>query len=147
MKDFKPGDWVKIEGLNKVGVIESLGGKNAKVRVGEVSFNCKAANLSPAEPPAPKPKSLYAEKIPEPSLPRKDLERLDLHGLRVDEALAALERRIDQAALAGLDRIEVLHGIGSGRVRDALLKHLPTLGVVKSFRPDNINPGVTWIYL
>lgn len=147
MNELRPGDWVTIAGVGKVGVIESIGGKNAKVRVGEVSFNCKTTNLSPASAPPPKPKSVYAEKIPEPSLPRKDLERLDLHGLRVDEAISALEYRIDQAALAGLDRIEVLHGIGSGRIRDALFRHLPTLKVVKSFRPDDSNPGVTWIYL
>ena len=45
---------------------------------------------------------------------------LDLRGARVDEALDALNRYLDDAALAGLDKVLIIHGMGTGAVRDAV---------------------------
>ena len=72
--------------------------------------------------------------------------RVDLHGLRVDEALSRVDEEINRALLNDADRLEVVHGLGTGRIRDALHTHLATLGVVAAFRLDPRNPGVTWVY-
>jgi DNA mismatch repair protein MutS2 len=72
--------------------------------------------------------------------------RIDLHGLRVEEALTRVVEGIDRALVAGADRLEVLHGKGSGRVRDALHQHLASMRVVVSFELDPDNPGVTWVH-
>jgi len=72
--------------------------------------------------------------------------RLDLHGATVEEALARLVDAIDAALRQGADRLEAVHGKGSGRLRDALHRHLKTIAVVASFKLDPKNPGVTWIY-
>ena len=45
---------------------------------------------------------------------------LDLRGARVEEALELLERYLDDAALAGLDRVTIIHGMGTGALRDAV---------------------------
>ena len=45
---------------------------------------------------------------------------LDLRGARVDEALAALDRYLEDASLAGLERVTVIHGLGTGALRDAV---------------------------
>ena len=45
---------------------------------------------------------------------------LDLRGARVDEALDALARYLDDAALAGLDKVIIIHGLGTGALRDAV---------------------------
>jgi len=71
---------------------------------------------------------------------------LDLHGLVVDEALARVVDEIDRSLLRGADRVEVVHGKGSGRLRDALHRHLASMTVVVAFRLDPRNPGVTWIH-
>jgi DNA mismatch repair protein MutS2 len=70
---------------------------------------------------------------------------VDLHGLTVEDALARVVEAIDAALRRGADRLEVVHGRGSGRIRDALHRHLTTMTVVASFRLDPRNPGVTWI--
>ena len=72
--------------------------------------------------------------------------RLDLHGLIVEEALARLTHEIDRSLLRGADRIEVIHGKGSGRVRDAVHRHLASMPMVAAFRLDPGNPGVTWVH-
>jgi len=72
--------------------------------------------------------------------------RLDLHGLIVEEALARLTDAIDRSLLRGADRLEVIHGKGSGRVRDAVHRHLASMPVVAAFRLDPGNPGVTWVH-
>jgi DNA mismatch repair protein MutS2 len=74
-------------------------------------------------------------------------DRIDLHGMRVTDALKLFEEFLDRAMLAGLNRVEVIHGLGSDRVRIALHQYLQSQPVVRSFRHSTINPGVTWVYL
>jgi len=50
--------------------------------------------------------------------------RLDLRGLRVDEALARVERALDEAAAKGSARVAVIHGVGGGALRGAVREHL-----------------------
>ena len=50
--------------------------------------------------------------------------RLDLRGLRVDEALARVERALDDAATSGAARVAIIHGLGTGALRGAVREHL-----------------------
>jgi len=72
---------------------------------------------------------------------------VDLHGLTVEEALARLVNEIDRAIMKGADRVEVVHGKGSGRIKHAVHRHLASISAVADFRVDDRNPGVTWVYL
>ena len=84
------------------------------------------------------------EQIPTPEPARPG--RVDLHGLTVEDAVAQVTREIDEALRRGADRVEVVHGKGSGRVRDGVHRHLASLPVVAAFRLDPRNPGVTWVW-
>jgi DNA mismatch repair protein MutS2 len=66
---------------------------------------------------------------------------LDLRGARVDEALAALDRYLDDAALAGLDQVVVIHGLGTGALRDAVRDRAGGHPLVTSFRPGERGEG------
>jgi len=66
---------------------------------------------------------------------------LDLRGARVEEALAALDRYLDDAALAGLDQVVVVHGLGTGALRDAVRERAAANPLVASTRPGERGEG------
>ncbi|MBI2778077.1 MAG: endonuclease MutS2 [Chloroflexi bacterium] len=66
---------------------------------------------------------------------------LDLRGARVDEALTALDRYLEDGSLAGLDRVTVIHGLGTGALRDAVREAASAHPLVKSVRAGERGEG------
>ncbi len=66
--------------------------------------------------------------------------KLDLRGARVEDALAALEARISAVLLAGGDQLEIIHGVGTGALRDAVRRKLRELPEVREVRTAD-EPG------
>jgi DNA mismatch repair protein MutS2 len=66
---------------------------------------------------------------------------LDLRGARVDEALEALGRYLDDASLAGLDQVTIIHGLGTGALRDAVRAQAGEHPLVRSLRPGERGEG------
>jgi dsDNA-specific endonuclease/ATPase MutS2 len=150
---FPVGAEVVVRTLrNKRGlVIEAGRNGRYRVRVEGMTTSCREADLAAApvsrksahQRPGPRetdlPDSSSTPAAPSPG-------RVDLHGLLVDEGLARLMDEIDRALQRGAARVEVLHGKGSGRMRDAVHRRLASLTVVAAFKLDGDNPGVTWVY-
>jgi DNA mismatch repair protein MutS2 len=66
---------------------------------------------------------------------------LDLRGARVDEALAGLDRYLDDASVSGLGQVTVIHGLGTGALRDAVRSASAAHPLVKSVRPGERGEG------
>ncbi len=66
---------------------------------------------------------------------------LDLRGARVEEALESLDQYLNDGALAGAPKVTVIHGHGSGALRDALRAQLRSHPLVKSWRPGERGEG------
>jgi len=66
---------------------------------------------------------------------------LDLRGARVEEALEALDRYLDDASLAGLEQVLIIHGLGTGALRDAVRAQAGSHPLVKSFRAGERGEG------
>jgi DNA mismatch repair protein MutS2 len=66
---------------------------------------------------------------------------LDLRGARVDEALDALDRYLDDAAVAGLGSVTIIHGLGTGALRDAVRSAAADHPLVRSARPGERGEG------
>jgi DNA mismatch repair protein MutS2 len=66
---------------------------------------------------------------------------LDLRGARVDEALEALDRYLEDASLAGLERVTVIHGHGTGALRDAVRSAAAAHPLTGSVRPGDRGEG------
>ena len=66
---------------------------------------------------------------------------VDLRGMMVDEALASLDIFLDNALLAHLESVRIIHGKGTGAVRAAVREHLKRSRYIKSFRPGRYGEG------
>jgi DNA mismatch repair protein MutS2 len=66
---------------------------------------------------------------------------LDLRGARVEEALEALARYLDDAGLAGLHKVLIIHGLGTGALRDAVRTEASSHPMVRSLRPGERGEG------
>ena len=133
----------------KRGVVVEVGrGGHYRVQVENAIVSCREDDLAP--PPedrgkkrgTPKRHDAPAVSVDEPA----PAGRLDLHGLTVEEAIARVVQEIDQALRRGADRVEMIHGKGSGRIREALHRYLATMPAVSAFNLDPRNAGVTWVY-
>jgi DNA mismatch repair protein MutS2 len=77
--------------------------------------------------------------------PSAILQPLDLHGKRVEEALPLIGKYLDNALIEGYGKAGIMHGLGSGRLLEAVHKYLKQQPFVQSFKLDENNPGVTWV--
>jgi DNA mismatch repair protein MutS2 len=66
---------------------------------------------------------------------------LDLRGARVEEALEVLARYLDDAALAGLDKVTIVHGLGTGALRDAVRAFAASHPLVRTVRAGERGEG------
>jgi DNA mismatch repair protein MutS2 len=143
----RPGDAVDVAGGGS-GTLLALPDAKGRVRVqvGSARLTLPADRIrmrAAAQRPAP---VVRADPLPEEATPR----RVDVRGLRVDEAMAAVEKSLDDAARAGLPCLEILHGIGTGALMSGLRGRLRELAHVKRVEPGGAQtggPGVTLAYL
>lgn len=138
------GDRVRLLGLGSEGVVAELGESEAEVQVGNLRVRAKLDELRPVEgtsaaeethPPADRGAGVKTPQIEAPPV------ELDLRGQTAAEALAVLERRLDSAYMAGLPHVRIIHGKGTGRLREAVRKALPRFPYVESFRGGKRSEG------
>ncbi len=151
---LETGDAVRVRSLNIIGhvVSKSSGGANGAVQVeaGDKRFTVPEAELE---------RVAESEVVSAPSpkrRPRRERRRaagdslaseLRLLGATVDEALPAVEQYLDRALGRGMSRVRIIHGIGTGRLRDAiteLLRHHPQ---VRRFEAGDVGGGSTVVEL
>ncbi|MCC6188619.1 MAG: Smr/MutS family protein, partial [Anaerolineales bacterium] len=140
------GDTVKLKTLNSIGVVTALTAAEAEVQVGRMRIRAKLDEIelrgSPeADPPEP------ASRPSQPALkgvpvlhPSPGLE-IDVRGQTVEEALPELERYLDAAYLAGLPWVRLIHGKGTGKLRQGVRDFLRASEVVKSYESGKENEG------
>ncbi|MEW5796949.1 MAG: endonuclease MutS2 [Candidatus Zixiibacteriota bacterium] len=139
LDEFKANDRVRIVTLNKEGdITEIIGEDRARVQVGGVSTVVKIRDLEKLDA---KPGTKTFRQIAK-TPPTGDISReIHLRGMTVDEATEALDRFLDQAVLAGLPQIYVVHGKGTGTLRRALTEYLKNHPEVESLTLGNWNEG------
>lgn len=68
--------------------------------------------------------------------------QIDLHGFTVDSAVHAIDQYLNKQFIAGERAVKIIHGRGTGILRNAVHKHLATIPFVEAFR-DSLNPSET----
>ena len=118
------GDWVKPKQSDSYGRLVEVRGKKGTMEVGELRVTVPLQQLVKVIPPATKTlTSRGIHLVSQPSMATVRME-LDVLGQRVETALPEVDKWLDDARMAGLKRLRVLHGKGSGTLRDAIRKHL-----------------------
>jgi DNA mismatch repair protein MutS2 len=72
---------------------------------------------------------------------RTESNTLDLRGHRVDEALAKLERFLDQSSLSTSSPVMIIHGHGTGAIKSAVREYLRASNYASTFRPGEVYEG------
>jgi DNA mismatch repair protein MutS2 len=124
-KEFKIGDNVKYG--NSVGKIIDIKGKNALVEFDGKKLLISKSALKPYLAPVKTSTKIYKPK------PKSVDIKLDLHGLRLEEALEKTEEYLNKAALAGLEEVWIYHGMGKGILAKGITDLLKNHPLVKSF--------------
>ena len=124
---LKVGDSVKYR--KSRGIIQAIRGKEAMIEVEGMKLRVPLAELRRV---AELPKKKTKAKV-QVSKPQKLSVKLDLHGLRVDEALEKTDKFISDALVAGFDEVLIYHGVGTGRLAKAVREFLKNHPRIKSF--------------
>jgi DNA mismatch repair protein MutS2 len=126
------------------GTLLSVEGESATVALGRMRSTVSIAEISKvlaAASSVPAPAGRAAGPLA--------AAKLDLRGARVEDALLALEARINDVLLAGGEQLEIIHGVGTGALRDAVRRKLRELPEVREVRvPEEPGrEGVTYALL
>ena len=153
---LKAGNTVRIKGLTSVGTIESIDGKMATVIFGGMKTKMRAERLEHAE--MPKQQTTKSEErnanivgaYGNASKDTRDVidnrklnfkQDIDIRGMRGDEAISAVTYFIDDAILVGVSRVRILHGTGTGILRQLIRQYLATIPNVSHFRDEHVQFG------
>ena len=123
------GDWVRVELLGEEGTLLAIDKGRASVDVDGKRFQVPATQLAVA-----KKKAKPAAHVTKPPVSRAVSQEIVLVGMRVDEAMPKLEKHLSDIGLSGLAKFHVVHGRGTGRLRDAVHRLLRDCRGVDSFR-------------
>ncbi len=145
-QEYREGQTVRIKATRSLGVVRAVGERGVEVEVRGKRVWLPAEELEPASPP-PRPR----EPVPEPEVRVKgvDLE-LYVHGMKVPEALRRLDAWLDRLLVAGFRTGHIIHGKGTGALREAIHRYLAQCPYVKRFYlapPEEGGEGVTIVEL
>ncbi len=157
----RPGDEVRIRGAGR-GLLVALPDRRgrAAVQVGSARLLLPAAQLAAmpsaesAARAAPRRRESPVPPVPGPAPADEMLhaigDRIDVRGLRVDDAISQLDEALDRAAARGETALVVVHGLGTGALRDALRRHFSSSRYVQRFAAaaqEDGGDGVTLVRL
>lgn len=150
---LSPGDHVLVIALKRRGQVLERQGARYRVVVGGLTMTCREQDLR-ADAPVMRKRQAARTAAPtaggpdDPAAPvRRIRSSIDLHGMTVPQAREALLAHIDTALRNGEDIVEVVHGIGTGRVRAAVVAVLRSIPSARKVQPHPTNRGVTLVYL
>ncbi|HXL81160.1 MAG TPA: Smr/MutS family protein [Pyrinomonadaceae bacterium] len=153
------GDKVKLRSFGSIGIVDSLKGDEAEVRVKSLRFREKLENLervelsSPAKSKAERFASLRESSGTELHLKaaqENGRSELNVIGRTTDEAVDAVDKFLDEASLASLSQVRIIHGHGTGalrRVITELLKDHPHVARFNAAPQEQGGSGATLVEL
>ncbi|PEJ56666.1 MULTISPECIES: endonuclease MutS2 [unclassified Bacillus (in: firmicutes)] len=138
-KKLREGDEVKVISFNQKGtLLDKIGESEWQVQLGIIKMKVKESDIEYIS----SPKEVKERTVT--SVKGKDFHvnlELDLRGERYEDALIRVEKYIDDALLAGYPRINIIHGKGTGALRQGVQEYLKKHRAVKSYRYGAASEG------
>ena len=139
-KSVRPGDTVEIVHLGTKGTVLSPADRNGEVQIqaGIIKMKAHISQLRLVEPDKPKQSRVINRvSAAKPAVPME----VDVRGMTLDEAIAAVDIYLADATLAGLNEVSIIHGKGTGVLRTGIQRHLRTHMNVKKYRDGMYGEG------
>lgn len=141
------GDTVRMKGQTSAGEVMDIQGKNAIVAFGMIKSTVKLDSLEKVSKNQLKrdaQKSTFVSTQTSDMVYEKKLnfkQDIDVRGMRGDEALQAVVYFIDDAIQVGVSRVRILHGTGTGALRQIIRDYLRTVNGVRHFQDEHVQFG------
>ncbi len=141
------GDTVRIKGQGGHATIIEIKGNNATIAIGQLKSTVKRDRLEKVSKTMIKKevaKSTFVSEATTDDLRQRQLNfkrEIDVRGMRGDEALQAVTYFIDDAVMVNVDQVRILHGTGTGALRQLIRQYLQTVSSVRSFHDEHIQFG------
>ena len=138
-RPIEVGDVVDVRGLNLTGTVASASdqGGEVEVKIGQVRLRIDPGRLSRTDE---EPESSRTE-IGVALGPALSSSEIDLRGLRAEEAIFQVEDFLSKAVRDGLSSVRLIHGRGTGALRQAVREHLTGHSLARSFAPETADRG------
>lgn len=156
-REIVAGDRVKLRSFGSVGIVDQIKDGVAEVRVKSLRFREKLENLELVEATTPRPQQGKLEKLRRSAATESHLvaddkaqSELNVIGQTTDEAVDAVDKFLDEASLASLSKVRIIHGHGTGALRraiGALLDGHPHVSRFLPAPPDQGGAGATLVEL
>lgn len=140
--EIKKGDSVRLKGQTSFGQVLEVSGKKATVAFGMIKSTVdvdKLDKVSNNQIKKEKKDSNTRDIIHERKLSFK--QDIDVRGMRGDEALQAVMYFVDDAIQLGVSRVRILHGTGTGALRQIIREYLGTVNGVAHFHDEHVQFG------
>jgi DNA mismatch repair protein MutS2 len=137
------GSYVKLDGSDTPGQVLAIEGKNATVSFGMLKTTVKLdrLRLTMARPKTEMTAGARLVSQQERSRQLDFKQEIDVRGMRADEAIQAVTYFVDDAIRFNCPRIRILHGTGTGALRQSIRQYLSTVGGVASFADEDVRFG------
>ncbi|MDR0700290.1 MAG: Smr/MutS family protein [Tannerella sp.] len=145
------GDAVRVKGQNAIGAVAEIKDKQVIVTFGMIKSAVKVDRLekiSRSQIKKETKKNTFISAQTADSIYEKKLnfkQEIDVRGMRGDEALQAVTYFIDDAILANVSPVRILHGTGTGILRQLIRDYLSTVSGIKQYRDEHVQFGGTGI--
>ena len=149
-RTVEPGARARVRSLGAEGVVLELEGDWARMDFGGKRLRVRRSELEPVRAVNRKP-GTGNRRVPPSSGSRSAVSgsrdsagptaEVNVIGQRVDEAVDAVEKALDQALLSGASSLRVIHGHGTGRLRDGLREHFRQHTSIASLRAGGKSEG------
>lgn len=130
-RPLRPGDIVRVKTLNTNGEVAEVVGNEVEVQIGRMRMRVKVSDLERVRSAQPAEETRESVSVPEK--PQSPGMELDIRGVNIEEGLSLLEDYLDRAARVALPFARVIHGKGTGVLRQAIRNALKKHPLIKSF--------------